>query len=177
MKIFKIFCAFRDGVISAISKSNCGKLSHILRYGLYKNLLKCIGDDVLFGQGIIIKEPEKVSVGNHVSIQENCYISGYGGVSIGNHVSIGNGTKIVSSEHDYNSGKIIRNNPLVAKEVIIEDNVWVGMGVIILGGTHICEHSIIAAGAVVKGVVESDSIYAGVPARLVKKIESVRERK
>lgn len=74
------------------------------RYKLFKHMLAEIGDNCLIRSGIIVHFPENISIGNNVSIQENCYMSGYGGITIGNDVSVGNGSKIVSSEHIYSGG-------------------------------------------------------------------------
>jgi len=53
-------------------------------------------------------------------------------------------------------------------QIVIEDDVWIGHGAIVLSPAHIGRGSIIAAGSVVKGKVERYSIVAGVPSRLVK---------
>ena len=53
--------------------------------------------------------------------------------------------------------------------VIIEDDVWIGTGVIILKGVTIGTGSIVAAGAVVTKNVESYTIVAGIPAKIVKR--------
>ncbi len=51
--------------------------------------------------------------------------------------------------------------------VVIEEDVWVGSHVIILKGVHIGEGAVVAAGAVVSHDVDSFSIVAGVPAKVV----------
>ena len=56
----------------------------------------------------------------------------------------------------------------INEKVVIEDDVWVGHGSIILSGVTIGKGSIIAAGSVVTGNVESYSIYGGNPARKIK---------
>tara|TARA_A100001037_G_scaffold204964_1_gene183364 strand:+ start:605 stop:1207 length:603 start_codon:yes stop_codon:yes gene_type:complete len=57
------------------------------------------------------------------------------------------------------------------KEVIIEDNVWIGEKSIILKGSNIGRNSIIGAGSVVNGVVPENVVFAGNPAREVKKLD------
>lgn len=52
--------------------------------------------------------------------------------------------------------------------VVIDDDVWVGSGAIILKGVHVGRGAIIAAGAVVTGNVQPYSIVAGVPARFMR---------
>lgn len=53
-------------------------------------------------------------------------------------------------------------------KVVIEDDVWVGYGAIILSGVLVGQGSIIAAGSVVTKNVEPFSIYAGNPAKKIK---------
>lgn len=63
------------------------------------------------------------------------------------------------------------------EKVIIEDDVWVGYGSIILSGVRISRGSIIAAGSVVTRDVEPFSIYAGNPARKIRdRFESESDR-
>lgn len=54
--------------------------------------------------------------------------------------------------------------------VVIEDNVWLGMNVIVLKGARIGAHSVIAAGSVVSGAIPPNCIAAGVPARVVREL-------
>ena len=56
------------------------------------------------------------------------------------------------------------------KPVKIHKNVWIGERSIILKGTQIGENSIIGAGSVVHGDIPPNSIYAGNPAKEVKKL-------
>jgi acetyltransferase-like isoleucine patch superfamily enzyme len=60
--------------------------------------------------------------------------------------------------------------PMGTAPVIIKDNVWIGMGAIILKGVTIGENSIVAAGAVVTKSVPPNVIVAGNPARIVKDV-------
>lgn len=63
------------------------------------------------------------------------------------------------------------NNIDILDEIVIADNVFIGHSVILLPGTKIGSNVIIGAGAVVKGVVESNSVYAGIPAKYICSIE------
>lgn len=53
---------------------------------------------------------------------------------------------------------------------IIDDDVWIGCNVKVIGATHVRGRTIIAAGAVVKGDFEDHNIVGGVPARKIKTI-------
>jgi len=60
--------------------------------------------------------------------------------------------------------------PIGKAPVIIKDNVWIGMGAVILKGVTIGENSIVAAGAIVTRSVPENVIVAGNPAQVVKKL-------
>jgi acetyltransferase-like isoleucine patch superfamily enzyme len=57
--------------------------------------------------------------------------------------------------------------------VVIEDDVYVGHGAMLLGGTRIGEGSIVGAGAVVRQKIPAGSVVAGNPARVVARVEDV----
>ena len=61
--------------------------------------------------------------------------------------------------------------PLVTRPVIIRDNVWIGMGAVILKGVTIGENAVVAAGAIVTRDVPANSVVAGNPAKIVKTLE------
>ena len=96
-----------------------------------------------------------IRMGRKVNVQDGAIIHctyQKTGTHIGNNVSIGHNA--------------------IVHGCVIEDNVLVGMGAIVMDNAHIGSNSIIAAGAVVleNTRVEPGSIYAGVPARKVKDI-------
>ena len=106
-----------------------------LRVYLAKMLFPKSGVNIKISTGVFIDYPEHIQVGNNVSIQKNCDLSGFGRITIGNDVSIGPNTSIFSSHHPYESS-IIRENALEARPVSIGNNVWVGAHCIILCRQH-----------------------------------------
>ena len=58
----------------------------------------------------------------------------------------------------------------ISKPITIGEGVWIGANATICGGVHIGDHSVIGAGAVVLKDVPADSVVAGVPARVLRKI-------
>jgi carbonic anhydrase/acetyltransferase-like protein (isoleucine patch superfamily) len=119
-----------------------------------------------------------VVLGNDCSIWFNAVIRGdVNSITIGNKVNIQDGAVIHCTYQKH--ATIIGNNVSIGHNAIvhgcaIEDNVLVGMGAIIMDNCHIGSNSIIAAGAVVtqNTIVPSGSIYAGVPAKWVKDINT-----
>lgn len=94
-------------------------------------------------------------------------ITGYGNVEIGNNFHSGEGCYIITSNHNFNSGTAIPyDNTYITKDVKIEDNVWIGINVIILGGVTIGEGAIIQAGSFVIKDVPKYAIAGGHPAKV-----------
>jgi acetyltransferase-like isoleucine patch superfamily enzyme len=126
------------------------------------------GSNLYMGAWAIIHQPGQISIGNDVVIQNNTWIGGIGGVRIGNYVLLGPYTFITTANHKYSDPNLpVRFQGHEYKEVIIEDDVWVGAHVKILPGTHIGRGAIIVAGSVVSGKVQPMSVMAGFPARKI----------
>jgi carbonic anhydrase/acetyltransferase-like protein (isoleucine patch superfamily) len=116
-------------------------------------------------------------IGNECSIWFNTVIRGdVNSIRIGNRVNIQDGSVL----HCLYEKSIIEigDNVSIGHNVIIHgakisDNVLIGMGAIILDNVIIGENSIIAAGAVVLAdtSIEPGSIWGGVPAKFMKKID------
>jgi acetyltransferase-like isoleucine patch superfamily enzyme len=108
-------------------------------------------------------------------IGKNCHfngliIRGNGKVLIGDNFHSGKNILIITSNHKYDNANAIPydTKEIINKDVIIEDNVWVGDRVIILGGVRIHEGVIIQAGAVVVNDIDAYSIVGGNPAKVFK---------
>ncbi len=52
-------------------------------------------------------------------------------------------------------------------DILIEDDVWIGAGAVILPGAIVRKGAVIAAGAVVRGEVPSNTIFGGIPAKKI----------
>lgn len=148
-----------------------GKISVGVRYCLFSSAAGGCGKNVFIGRGVILKNIQNLTVGDNVSIHAGCYIDAYGGVFIGDDVSIAHQSSIVSFEHAWGESDMpIKYNEVVSSGVHISSDVWIGCGVRVLDGARIGNRVIVAAGAVVKGRLDSNSIYAGVPVRKIKSI-------
>jgi acetyltransferase-like isoleucine patch superfamily enzyme len=109
-----------------------------------------------------------IRVGRQVFINQNCTFYDLGGIDIGDQVMIGPNVSILTSGHPVEPSR--RRSGVVAKPVVIENNVWIGAGAIILGGVTIGENSVVAAGAVVTRDVPRDTLAGGNPARVIRSI-------
>ncbi len=148
-----------------------GNWSILMRYLRVRALARKTGANVCVMDHVYLQHCENLEIGDNVSIHEQCNLNAYGGVRIGNDVSIAHGTSIVSFNHTWaDEATPIKYNPSEALPVVIGNDVWIGCGVRILGGVTIGDRVVIAAGAVVNKDCEPHGVYAGVPAKLVKRI-------
>jgi acetyltransferase-like isoleucine patch superfamily enzyme len=110
-----------------------------------------------------------IVIGNNSAINSFSVLYGHGGLAIGNNVIAATHLVIVPSEHNFGDPDVpILQQGETKRGVVIEDNVWIGAGVIILDGVTIGEGSVIGAGAVVTKSIPSRSVALGVPARVVR---------
>lgn len=108
--------------------------------------------------------------GANLKIGNNCGLSGTvigcaKSIVIGDNVRMGANTLITDTDwhtDDYRTGP--------NKEVIIEDNVWLGYGVKVLKGVHIGKNSVVGAGSIVTRDIPANVIAAGNPCKVVKQI-------
>ena len=150
-----------------------GAISLVIRYSILSAEAKVVGENVFIGRNVSLKNCKDASFGSDVSIHEMCYIDAKGGLQIGSSVSVAHHTSILTFNHTWNEAKLpIKYNPLELKPVVIEDDVWVGCGVRIMPGVTIGQRSVIAAGAVVTKDVPKGTLVAGVPARVIRTIET-----
>lgn len=91
-------------------------------------------------------------------------------VKIGKNVQIGPRVSFETVNHDLKSEEA-RKRETTSLPITIEDGVWVGANVVILGGVTVKTGAVIAAGSVVTKDVESRTIVGGVPAKKIKDIQ------
>jgi acetyltransferase-like isoleucine patch superfamily enzyme len=121
---------------------------------------------------ITVYNPENIQFGDQVHIGEYVHIRAKGGVMIGNHVAIAAHTVITTQGHPVNLPRFVATKVILTEApVVIEDEVWIGSGAIILPGTRIGYGSVVAAGAVVTRDVPPHVVVGGVPARIIRQLQ------
>ena len=151
----------------------CSILTHaVLRNG--KGVELGNGSSVSSCCNIFPREPGydgKFIMGEGSNIGDNTIIDTSEDVIIGNLVAVGPMCILYTHDHDYVS------NPAAAWKggvktgsIFIDDGAWVGARVTLLPGITIGKNAVIAAGSVVTKSVPAGEIYAGIPARFIKKI-------
>jgi acetyltransferase-like isoleucine patch superfamily enzyme len=128
-----------------------------------------IGKRVVYYPGVWIEPGKNLILGDDVDLAKDVLIITGGGVSIGDRVLIGYRTQILSTNHKIRKREKIFYSGHEKKQIIIENDVWIGANCIITAGVRIGEGAIIAAGSVVTKDIEPFSIVGGVPTKLIKK--------
>lgn len=137
-----------------------------------------IGKNLHAGRGVFLWAKDSITIG------DNFYIGKYSIIEcdaqIGNNVIFANYVSLIGryDHHFQQLGTPIRLATQIrdkdydwkglGQKIIIEDDVWIGLGSIVLSGLTIKTGSIIAAGSVVTKDVEPYSIYAGNPAKKIR---------
>lgn len=169
--LFSIFPSWFQESLYRLSSACSGNFGAGVRYALLARKCGLVGSAYFAGY-TVIKQKDRISIGENFSLHEFCYLDGTGGIAIGNNVSVAHGTSILSTEHSWSDSSIpIKYNDSKFAPVVIGNDVWVGCGVRILAGSHIADRVVVGSGAVVKGRLESGFVYAGVPAKKVKSLD------
>ena len=129
-----------------------------------------IGDDALISRGCVISGKDgPLSIGPRANIGAGCVMYASTKLEIGADTMlaaqcyVGGGRYKVFGRTDLP----IAEQPEPRQGVVIEDDCWLGAGVIVVDGVRIGRGSVVGAGAVVTRDVEAYSVVAGVPARRV----------
>jgi len=111
---------------------------------------------------------KNITIGKNVFFNTGCSFQDRGGIRIGNGSMLGMNVTIATLNHGLSSET---RNTTYPSSVIVGENVWIGSNATILPGVTIGGNSVVAAGAVVTKNVPGNSVVAGVPAKVIKKID------
>ena len=176
-----------------------GNKTHIQSKGLIlvnKNCNLTVGDGFKFGEAsrcyvqndwhfgnnvtietncsIFSREPNlagKLTIGNNSNIGDYTIIDLVNDLTLGNDVAIGPNCTIYTHDHIYTDKSVPAwKGGIVSKPIIVEDGAWVGSNVTLLPGITIGKRAVVAAGSIVTKDVDSNCIYGGNPAKLIRNI-------
>ena len=154
----------------------------IQKDNILSELFAKIGNNLKIDVPFYCDYGQHISIGNNVIININCTFVDCNKITIGNNVLIASNVQIYTATHPVNiSDRLLDNwsynNPhaffnTYALPVTIEDNVWIGGGVIILPGVTIGKNSVIGAGSVVNKSIPPNSLAVGNPCKVIRKINN-----
>jgi acetyltransferase-like isoleucine patch superfamily enzyme len=131
-------------------------------------LIKC-GKGTYFGPSLLIM-PKCVSIGHNSFIGPQCWLQSK--VNIGNFVMLAGRVAVIGGDHRFDvvgvPMRFTGRDRMEELLTVIEDDVWIGHGCIIIAGVRIGRGAVVAAGAVVTKDVPPYAIVGGVPAKLIR---------
>jgi maltose O-acetyltransferase len=131
-----------------------------------------IGQRCHISPTVLMRYPERIIIGDDCLLNHNNVLQAgkkNAVIKLGNCVMCGPNVQIFAYNHctDLTNEPMIKQ-PYTEGDIIIEDDVWIGAGSIILAGSKINTGVIVAAGSVVVGELPTNTICGGVPAKIIK---------
>jgi len=117
----------------------------------------------------LLRHSERIFVGDNVLINHGNVLQAgkvKSRILLGNYVHTGPNVMMFAYNHRFDKGIPSKNQNYDEADIVVGNDVWIGAGSIILAGTVIEDGCVIAAGSVVRGKLEANGIYVGVPAKL-----------
>ena len=111
-----------------------------------------------------------LKIGKNVFFNSGCKVQDQGGITIEDGALIGHNVVLATLNHNMNPEK--RGN-LIPAPIYIGKNVWIGANATICPGVTIGDGAVVAAGAVVVTDIPANTVYGGVPAKLINTIDTV----
>jgi len=131
-----------------------------------------LGDTVRLHWDIILHTGQggTISFGPRSSVQPGCQFVAYvGSIRVGSDVHIGSNCAFYPYNHGLAPGILIADQPLTSRgDIVLEDDVNLGFGVIVLDGVTIGKGAAVGAGSVVVQDIPAGAIAMGVPARVLR---------
>jgi acetyltransferase-like isoleucine patch superfamily enzyme len=152
------------------------------RWPLHGNVLEAmrdgrlqVGAEVLLEPGVWITAPgeARVSIGGGSFLNQGVMIAAEQLVEIGEHCMLANGCFVSDANHRFDDPeKPITWQGFQSKgPTRVGDNCWLGANVVVTSGVSIGERCVIGANSVVTHDIEPFSIAAGLPARVIRRVE------
>jgi maltose O-acetyltransferase len=128
-----------------------------------------------FGEGSELRPPFFCDYGRHITVGARTFINfgltalDVARITIGDDVQIGPNVQLLTPTHPVEPGAR-RDKWESAEPIVIEDNVWLGGGAIVLPGVTVGANSVVGAGAVVTRSLPANVVAVGNPARVIREV-------
>lgn len=123
--------------------------------------------DIFFKFDGIWQPGPSIVIGDRTFLGRGCEFNIRTRIDIGCDCLIASGCKFIDHDHGFALGKPMNIQLGEEAAIVIEEDVWIGVNVVVLKGVTIEGGAIVAAGAIVTKNVGANEIWAGVPARKI----------
>ena len=141
---------------------------------LCKRKFKSFADTADFRPGAYAHFTSMISMGERVVIRPGSVLGAdsNGHIIIENDVLMGMNVHIYADNHKFDDpDKLISEQGYEGADVVIKKGAWIGANVTILAGVTVGENAVVGAGAVVTKDIESHTVSAGVPAKVIRRMK------
>lgn len=150
------------------------QMNNAIEPGEIRELLSQItGSEI--DESVAVFTPLYINYGKHTKIGKNVFINfdcsflDLGGITIEDGVLIAPKVSLLTEGHPIEPEN---RHALIPKPIHIKKNAWIGAGATILQGVTIGENAVVASGAVVSKDVPDNTIVGGIPAKIIKTIQT-----
>ena len=160
-------------VLATNLRLGIGKVAHGKKLKFHPATCLALSDEITisrnarvdFGRGLRtrggcvfnVQEEGHLRFGRGVFLNRGCQINCHYQVSVGEHCEFGPNVLVFDHHHFFKDGEL-KAKDFQYGAISIGDGCWIGANAIILRGTEIGEHSVIAAGSIVKGKIPPNSL-------------------
>ena len=139
------------------------------RREILRTLLAAVGDDATILPPVRFDYGYQTSIGAGSFVNFGAVILDVGRVTIGDDVLIGPNVQLLTPTHPLDP-ELRRTGVESARPITIEDNVWLGGGVIVCPGVTIARDTVVGAGSVVTQDLPPRALAVGNPCRVVRQL-------
>ena len=146
-----------------------GIIGFAARSVAYKMLFKRLHGFARIQPGVTFVQTNRLRVGAHFGVNTGSYINAIGGVTIGDYVLIGSNVTISSGRHPIEGySPPVFARPSIPEAIVIEDDVWIGAGAVIMPGITLRRGTVVGANSVVTKDTDEYTVMVGIPARKIR---------
>lgn len=171
--------AFFESMMEARDKcaqySTISNLDHEKRTQFIRDLFGGCGEEPIVENGFKCNIGKNIFVGDHFYCNFNCTIYDAGPVRIGNYTMFGPNVTLCTATHPVEADLRLNDKGYeLSLPITIGNRVWIGGGAFINPGVTIGDGAVVASGAVVTKDVPANTLVAGVPAVVKKKLNDIK---
>jgi acetyltransferase-like isoleucine patch superfamily enzyme len=126
-----------------------------------------IGAQSQLSENLYVYDGRQFRAGTGCRLGSFCRIWDFCPITIGDNLLASHGLTLISGTHLLDEARTSRPGPIT-----IGNNVWIGINVTIIGPAVIGDNVVIGANSLVMGILEPNTVYAGSPAKQIRKVSS-----
>lgn len=130
-----------------------------------------MGRDVRLAPNSSFRNGERIALGDQVQIGEYCALwagAQASWIRVGARTTFGPNCFVTSADYGLAAGERITDQPMVERDVIIEEDCWIGTKAVITAGVTLGAGCVVGAGSIVTKDVPAGAIVAGNPAKVIR---------